>query len=61
MQGWLSSWSEAAVAAARQLQPIWSQISEKVVRFEDSLDRSRERQASLLGDIGLETPKEAVR
>ena len=29
--------------AARQLQPIWSQISEKVVRFEDSLERSRGR------------------
>ena len=46
------------MGAARQLQPIWSQISEKVVRFEDSLERSRERQESLVGDIGLETPKE---
>ena len=31
-----------------QLQPIWSQISEKVVRFEDSLERSRGRLESLL-------------
>ena len=46
------------VSAARQLQPIWSQISEKVVRFEDSLERSRGRLESLVGDIGLETPKE---
>jgi propane monooxygenase small subunit len=60
MQGWLESWSEEAIAAARQLQPIWSQISEKVVRFEDSLDRSRERQESLVGDIGLNTPKEVT-
>ena len=30
-------------AAARTLQPIWSQMSEKVVRFEDSLERSRGR------------------
>ena len=58
MQGWLATWSQSAMAAARQLQPIWSQISEKVVRFEDSLERSRERQESLAGDIGLETPKE---
>jgi propane monooxygenase small subunit len=58
MQGWLAKWSEAALAAARQLQPIWSQISEKVVRFEDSLERSRGRQESLAGDIGLEIPKE---
>jgi propane monooxygenase small subunit len=58
LQGWLRSWSEDAIAAARQLQPIWSQISEKVVRFEDSLERSRDRQSSLLGDIGLETTTE---
>jgi propane 2-monooxygenase small subunit len=58
MQGWLAKWSEAAVAAARQLQPIWSQISEKVVRFEDSLEHSRGRLESLVGDIGLKTPKE---
>ena len=58
MQGWLQSWSEAALNAARNLQPIWSQISEKVVRFEDSLERSRGRLESVVGDIGLETPKE---
>src|ERR671930_1352255 len=60
MQGWLESWSEEAIAAARQLQPIWSQISEKVVRFEDSLDRSRERQETLVGDIGFESRKEVM-
>ena len=59
MQGWLESWSKDAVAAARQLQPIWSQISEKVVRFEDSLERSQGRLQSLVEDIGLQMPKEA--
>jgi len=58
MQSWVEEWTPRAVAAARQLQPIWSQISEKVVRFEDSLERSRGRLESLAGDIGLETPKE---
>jgi propane monooxygenase small subunit len=58
MQGWLEAWTPRAVNAARQLQPIWSQISEKVVRFEDSFDRSRLRFEDLLSDIGLETPKE---
>jgi propane monooxygenase small subunit len=58
MQGWLAGWAEAAMGAARQLQPIWSQISEKVVRFEDSLERSSDRLQSLVGDIGLEIPKE---
>src|SRR3954451_3593421 len=51
LASWLSAWSEAAVNAARHLQPIWSQISEKVVRFEDSMERSQQRQQSLLDDI----------
>jgi propane monooxygenase small subunit len=58
MQGWLDDWAPQAIAAARQLQPIWSQVSEKVVRFEDSLERSRGRLQSMADDIGLETPKE---
>src|SRR3954469_2532682 len=58
MQGWLDKWASEAIAAARQLQPIWSQISEKVVRFEDSLERSRGRLQSMADEIGLETPKE---
>src|SRR3954453_18807591 len=58
MQGWLDAWAADAISAARQLQPIWSQISEKVVRFEDSLERSRGRLESLVAEIGLEIPKE---
>jgi propane monooxygenase small subunit len=58
MQGWLETWSEAALNAARNLQPIWSQISEKVVRFEDSLERSRGRQDTMVSDIGLTVPEE---
>ena len=46
--------------AARNLQPIWSQLSEKVVRFEDSFERSQRALRDLLGDIGLETPKEVT-
>ena len=43
MQGWLDEWVPVSLAAAQQLQPIWSEISEKVVRFEDSLDASKQR------------------
>lgn len=50
---WLAEWNAVAFSAARTLQPIWSQISEKVVRFEDSLERSQTRQRALLEDIGL--------
>jgi propane monooxygenase small subunit len=57
MQGWLETYTPAAVNAARNLQPIWSQLSEKVVRFEDSFERSNERFEKLLGDIGITAPK----
>jgi propane 2-monooxygenase small subunit len=58
MQGWLDEWVPVSLAAAQQMQPIWSDISEKVVRFEDSLDASKRRITDLLADINLETPKE---
>ena len=60
MQGWLATYTPKAVDAARQLQPIWSQLAEKVVRFEDSFERSRSRFEGLVGDLGLETPKEVT-
>ena len=53
MQGWLAIYVPQAVDAARTLQPIWSQPSEKLVRFEDSFDRSRGRFESLLSSIGI--------
>jgi len=58
MTQWLEEWIPVSLAAAHQLQPIWSQVSEKVVRFEDSLARSKDRMADLLEDITLEIPKE---
>ena len=60
MQRWLAEWTPPAVAAMRQLQPIWSQVSEKIVRFDDSFERSHGRFETLLGHIGLETPKEVT-
>jgi propane monooxygenase small subunit len=58
MQGWLEEWVPVSLAAAQQLQPIWSEVSEKAVRFQDSLDASKARLTELLGHINLETPKE---
>jgi propane monooxygenase small subunit len=60
MEGWLATYTPQAVNAARNLQPIWSQLSEKVVRFEDSWDRSRERFDGLASEIGIEAPKEVA-
>lgn len=58
MEGWLEKWTPRALEAAYQLQPIWSQVSEKVVRFDDSLARSVARMHDLLNDIDITAPKE---
>ena len=58
MQGWLSDWVPRALAAARTLQPIWSQPDAKPPRFEDGLDRAKIRFSGILSDLGLENPKE---
>ncbi|MCU1398329.1 MAG: putative phenol and propane monooxygenase small subunit [Acidimicrobiales bacterium] len=58
MQQWLDEWIPVSLDAGRRLQPIWSQPSEKVVRFDDSLARSKARMADLLEDLTLEIPKE---
>jgi propane monooxygenase small subunit len=60
MGGWLERYTPMALEAGRHLQPIWSQLAEKVVRFEDSLDRSQERFDALLADIRLESTQEVT-
>jgi propane monooxygenase small subunit len=58
LQRWLAEWTPLSVAAARQLQPVWSQVSEKVRSFEESRSRATLRFGDLLGELGLESPKE---
>ena len=58
MAAWLEEWTPVSLTAAQQLQPIWSQPSEKVVRFEDALARAKSRMADLLEDLTLDAPKE---
>jgi propane monooxygenase small subunit len=58
MNGWLSHWVPQALEAARTMQPLWSQPDAKPPRFEDSLERAKNRFAGILTDLGLETPKE---
>ncbi|HET9893382.1 MAG TPA: hypothetical protein VFQ44_00355 [Streptosporangiaceae bacterium] len=58
MSQWLSAWVPRAIAAARALQPLWSQPEAKPPRFEDSLDQAKSRFAGILGDLNLQTPKE---
>jgi propane monooxygenase small subunit len=58
VEQWLATWVPASIAAARQLQPLWSQVSEKVVTFEDSFGRAALRFDELLDELGLDSPKE---
>jgi propane monooxygenase small subunit len=58
VEQWLAQWVPLSLTAARQLQPAWSQVPEKAVSFEESLGRATVRFGDLLGDLGLESPKE---
>ena len=58
LQQWLARWTPLSLTAARRLQPVWSQVSEKVVSFEDSFGRATLRFDDLLDELGLESPKE---
>jgi propane monooxygenase small subunit len=58
MQQWLEAWAPLSVLAARQLQPVWSQMPERLVRFEDSFERARARFETFAHELGLETPEE---
>ena len=40
------------------MQPLWSQPDAKPPRFEDGLDRAKNRFAGIVTDLGLEPPKE---
>jgi propane 2-monooxygenase small subunit len=58
MESWLERWTPLSIAAARGLQPIWSQVSEKVITFDESLGRARMRFTGLLEELGLNYAKE---
>lgn len=55
---WVAQWLPMSLDAARKLQPLWSQPSEKPVRFEDSLEKAKARTAALLTELHLDIPKE---
>jgi propane monooxygenase small subunit len=47
-----------SVRAARNLQPLWSQPGQRVVRFEDAFDAVKERFSRLIHEFGLTSEKE---
>ncbi|HZD64518.1 MAG TPA: aromatic/alkene monooxygenase hydroxylase subunit beta [Acidimicrobiales bacterium] len=58
LHGWMTEWVPRCVDAARQLQPLWSQPGQRVVRFEDSLDACKQQFEGQINELGLTTPKE---
>ena len=58
LNDWLATWVPKCIAAARALQPIWSQPDAKPPRFEDGLDRAKSRFSGIRSGLGLPTPKE---
>jgi propane 2-monooxygenase small subunit len=58
MQGWLAEWMPYSIAAARGLEPIWSEPEVQPVSFEDSFGRARSRFEGILDDLGLQVPQE---
>ena len=57
-QGWVDKHVALANAAAAGLQPIWSQPHSKPVQYADARAQSVERSKKILGELGLDFPKE---
>jgi propane monooxygenase small subunit len=55
---WMGVWVPRAIAAARTLQPLWSQPEHKPPRFEDGLDAAKNRFAGIVTDLDLDVPEE---
>lgn len=58
MQGWLAEWMPYSLAAARGLQPIWSEPDKQPVSFEESFEKARTRFEEILDELGLRVPEE---
>jgi propane monooxygenase small subunit len=53
---WLKVHGPVALAAAKSLQPIWSQPRVKVAQFNDALANAIERTKTIASQIGIEVP-----
>lgn len=60
MQEWLERWVPYSLAAARGLEPIWSEPENAPVDFEQSFERVRTRFEGILSELGLRVPEEVT-
>lgn len=54
--GWLTSYGDLAVHAAKNLQPIWSLPYTKVAQFEGAYASAVERMQTIASQLGLQLP-----
>lgn len=60
MQEWLAKWTPYSVAAAKGLEPLWSEPEVKPVSFEKGYERAQKRFEDILSDLGLRVPQEVT-
>lgn len=54
--GWLKTHGDLAIAAAKNLQPIWSLPHTKVAQFEGAYANALDRVKTIAGQLGIEVP-----
>jgi len=54
--GWLKTYGDLAVKAAKNLQPIWSLPTVKVAKFADAYGAATERMRNIANQLGLALP-----
>ncbi|MEO6702298.1 MAG: aromatic/alkene monooxygenase hydroxylase subunit beta [Jatrophihabitantaceae bacterium] len=59
MQSWLDKWVPVSRKAAFELQPIWSQPSERTITFAESFAAASADFEHLIADFGLNSVKES--
>jgi propane 2-monooxygenase small subunit len=57
MEGWLAEWLPYSIAAAKGLEPIWSEPEKQAESFDDSYARVKSRFEGILSDLGLRVPE----
>lgn len=58
---WMATWVPRCQAAARTLQPIWSQPSERTTTFTTSTAAAEQKFRTVLADLEIDAPKELDR
>jgi propane monooxygenase small subunit len=58
IEGWLGTWAPLSVAAARSLEPLWSEPERTGETFDQAFDRARGRARGIFDELGLKPPEE---